>query len=159
MKSLVVFVSVFLFAVVTGYGTAYGKGADINSMIELLRSDIKTAKKEVITKAMQFTDEEAAAFWRVYSQYEFEATQIGDDMLALIKDYANNLQDMTDEKAKELVKRSFDIENKQLKLKKKYFKKIEKVLSPIKAAKFIQIENQIRRAIEMQISATLPLIE
>src|SRR3990172_6496509 len=98
MKSLVVFVSVFLFAVVTGYGTAYGKGADINSMIELLRSDIKTAKKEVITKAMQFTDEEAAAFWRVYSQYEFEATQIADDMLALIKDYANNLQDMTDEK-------------------------------------------------------------
>ena len=53
----------------------------------------------------------------------------------------------------------FALEKRRTKLKKKYFKKFEKALSAITAAKFIQVENQINLLIDLQIASDLPLIK
>ena len=127
--------------------------------IELLRSDVKTRKVAIITKVMQFTDEEANAFWPVHREYEFELTKLGDGKLELIKDYAQNYETMTDEKAEELIKGVFKLEGKRTKLKKKYFKKFDKVLPSKTVAKFFQLENQILLLIDLQIASQLPLIK
>jgi lysyl-tRNA synthetase class I len=127
--------------------------------IELLRSDVKTRKVAIITKVMQFTDEEANAFWPVHREYEFELTKLGDAKLELIKDYAQNYETMTDEKAEELIKAVFKLEGKRTKLKKKYFKKFDKVLPSKTVAKFFQLENQILLLIDLQIASQLPLIK
>ena len=150
MKRLL-FVMVFVLATTVGYAQ--------DAYIELLRSDVKTKKVAIITEAMQFTNEEAKAFWPVYREYEFELTKIGDGRLELIKDYAQNYETMTDEKAKELVDRALKLEGKRTKLKKKYFKKFDKVLSSKTAAKFFQLENQINLLIDLQIASELPLIK
>jgi hypothetical protein len=150
MKKLL-FVMVFVLATTVGYAQ--------DAYIELLRSDVKTKKVAIITEAMQFTNEEAKAFWPVYREYEFELTKIGDGRLELIKDYAQNYETMTDEKAKELVDRALKLEGKRTKLKKKYFKKFDKVLSSKTAAKFFQLENQINLLIDLQIASELPLIK
>ena len=39
---------------------------------ELLRSDVRTAKVEILTEALDLSDAEAAAFWPVYREYETE---------------------------------------------------------------------------------------
>jgi hypothetical protein len=127
--------------------------------IELLRSDVKTKKVAIITKVMQFTDEEANAFWPVYRGYEFELAKIGDAKIELIKDYAQNYETMTDEKAEELVTGVFKLEEKRTKLKKKYFKKFDRVLPSTTVAKFFQLENQILLLIDLQIASQLPLIK
>jgi len=66
---------------------------------------------------------------------------------------------MTDEKAKELVDRALRLEGKRTKLKKKYFKKFDKVLPSKTVAKFFQLENQINLLIDLQIASELPLIK
>ena len=53
----------------------------------------------------------------------------------------------------------FELEKRRTKLKKKYFKKFEKAVSAVVAAKFIQIENQINLLVDLQIASELPLIE
>ena len=73
---------------------------DVDSFVELLRSDVKTEKKAIITEVMDFTEQEAAAFWPEYRNYEFDLDKLGDARLILIKDYADNLETMTDDKAK-----------------------------------------------------------
>jgi vacuolar-type H+-ATPase subunit D/Vma8 len=77
----------------------------------------------------------------------------------LIKDYAQNYDNLTNEKAKELAREVFAIEKRRTKLKKKYFKRFEKALSAVIAAKFIQVENQINLLIDLQIASELPLIK
>ena len=132
---------------------------EVDSFVELLRSDFKTKKKEIITEAMKFSDQEAAAFWPVYRNYEFDLDKIGDARLALIKDYAQNYDTMTDAKAKTLTETAFKFQEQRLGVKKKYFKEFSKVLSPTTAAKFMQLDQQIQLLMDLQIASELPLVK
>jgi hypothetical protein len=153
MKKLLFIIIVLLLA----NTVSYGKGVD--AYIELLKSDMRTQKVAVITEAMQFTDKESSAFWPVYKKYEFELSEILDDRIELIKNYVQNYDNLTDEKARQLAKKVFALEKRRTKLKKKYFKRFEKALSSTIAAKFIQVENQINMLIDLQIASELPLIK
>jgi hypothetical protein len=133
--------------------------AQQDAYVELLRSDVKTQRVAIITEVMQFDDSTSAIFWPIYREYELASSQIGDDMLALIKDYAASYDSLTEEQAKALAERSFKIDDARLKLKKKYFKKVQKELGSVTAAKFVQIENQIGLLIDLQIAQSLPLIQ
>ena len=113
----------------------------------------------IIANVMQFTNEESKTFWPIHREYEVEFAKIGDARIALIKDYAQHYETMTDEKAKELVQRALKLEERRTKLKKKYFRKFDKVLSSKTVAKFFQLENQINLLIDLQIASELPLIK
>jgi len=130
----------------------------LDQYIELLRSDMKTQTVAVITEVMDFSKEEGDAFWPVYREFELERMGIGDKRLQLIKDYAEAYEMMTDEKANELINRSFKISESREKLAKKYFKKVEKVTSSITAAKWAMLMHQIDLLIDVQIAAEVPLI-
>lgn len=138
---------------------AYGQDAPTDAYIELLRSDIRAGKVELITQVMEFTAEQSVAFWPLHREYELELSKINDARVKLIKEYAQVWDQMTDQKAREMVKTMFDLQEKRLKLKKSYYKRFEKALSPIIAAKFIQLENQINTIMDLQIAQEFPLIE
>jgi hypothetical protein len=151
-KLLLVIVALFLVNTVS-------YGGDVEAYIELLKSDLRTQKVAVLTEAMRFTDEGSTAFWPIHREYELELSKIIDDRIELIKDYAQNYDNLTNEKAKEIAGKVFDLEKRRTKLKKKYFKKFEKALSAVVAAKFVQVENQINLLIDLQIASELPLIK
>ncbi len=153
MRKLLLIIIVLLLA----NTVSYGEGVD--AYIELLKSDMRTQKVAVITEAMQFTDEESSAFWPVHREYELELSEIIDDRIELIKDYAQNYDNLTDEKARKLAKKVFALEKRRTKLKKKYFRKFDRTLSATIAAKFIQVENQINLLLDLQIASELPLIK
>jgi hypothetical protein len=127
--------------------------------IELLRSDIKTQKVAVVTDVMQFSEADAEIFWPIYREYDVELSALGDQMLAIIKDYAANYDAMTDEKANELMNQAFKLDEKEHSLRKKYFKKVKKSLGAITAAKFMQVERQIGLLIDVQIASEMPLVK
>jgi hypothetical protein len=150
MRGIALFVILFCSAAVAQAQESY---------LELLRSDIRAEKTAIVTAVMQFTDEEASAFWSVHREYELERGKLADMRIALIKNYALHYESMTDEKAEELAKRSFELEEKEVKLRKKYYKKVAKELSPIAAARFFQLERQLNLLIGIQIAWELPLID
>lgn len=127
--------------------------------IELVRSDVKKERVQLITQAMDFSADEAAAFWPIYKDYEAEFTKVGDERLALIQDYAQHYWDMTDEKASGLARQALALEEKRTGLKRKCFERIEKEMSPVVAARFLQVENQINMLLDLQLAEELPLIQ
>lgn len=145
-----------LFALAT---TATYAQDDVDSFVELLRSDVKTNKKAIIVTAMEFTAAQAEVFWPIYRNYEFDLDNLGDARFTLFKEYADNYESMTDEKAKQLMEKAFKFQEDRLKLRKKYFNEISKALSPTMAAKFSQVDNQIHLLIDMQIASELPLVK
>lgn len=136
-----------------------GEQTSNEKYIELLRTDVRADKVAIVTEAMDMSDEQSGAFWPIYREYEGELSKIWDERIALIKDFAANYENMSDEKAKELAKGAFDLRDKQLKLLKKYHGRMEKALSPIAAARWAQVENAIGMVIDLQIAAALPLME
>jgi hypothetical protein len=126
--------------------------------IQLLRSDVQAGKNQVIADTMQFTDAESAAFWPVYRDYVRDQQEIGDDRVQLVKDYAKNYDSMDDAKAKDMVQRMINIEDKTLNLREDYWPKFMKALKAKRAAKFYQVDNRLTLIINLQLTSEIPLI-
>ena len=111
--------------------------------IQLLRKDIRSEKKQLIAENLSLTPTEAAKFWPVYDQYQAEYTKIGDVEFALINEYAQNWGSITDEQALNYLKRSEEIKESLLQLRKKYVPLVNQVLLGKKTATFFQLERRI----------------
>jgi len=131
----------------------------IESEIELLRTDIKSSKVEIVKKAIDVQGAKADAFWPVYRQYQLDLDKIGDRRLAVIKDYAANYKTMTDEKARTLTTKALDLQVARVNLLKKYYKNFEKVLGATDAARLVQVEHLVNSLMDVQVAASIPLIE
>jgi hypothetical protein len=131
---------------------------DLDKYLEMLRSDLRTAKTEIHTEALDLSEADGVKFWPIQREYETELAKIGDQRLQLIKDYAAAYESMTPEAAKQLVDRAFKLESSRLALLKKYTDKVSKGVSPIIAARFAQVEAIINSLIDLQIRAETPLV-
>jgi hypothetical protein len=145
----------FLFAFLFSLTNVFAQ--DVDSYIELLRSDVKTEKVAIITEVMQFTEKESEAFWPIYREFDYELSKLADKRVSNIKDFAVNYDSLSDKKADELIKNSFSFQEDRLSLNKKYYKKFAEVLTPTAAAKYMQVEHQIQLLIDLGIAANLPL--
>jgi hypothetical protein len=108
---------------------------------------------------MQFDSGQAAKFWPIYKDFETESTKIGDGIQALVKDYVSNYDQMTPELADQLATKLLDIEQQRHDLKKKYYARLKGALDAVTAARFLQVENQLEKLLDLQLAAQLPAME
>ena len=127
--------------------------------LELIRQDLRTAKTAYLTEGMQMTPEQGDVFWPIYREYQNDLSKVGDRRIANIKDYAEHYENMTGEKASEIIKNSFKNRKDELNLMEKAAKKVAKELDPITAARFIQVENTLNLLIDLQLAGEIPLFE
>jgi len=130
-----------------------------NDYLELTREVLKVEKKAAVTEAMQLTEAESQPFWNLYNEYQGALYLVQNKRIAIISDYSDHYESLTDVKADELMIASMKYEQELLKLKKRYFNKFKKVVSPGKAARFMQLENKIETLIDAQLALEIPLIE
>jgi esterase/lipase len=131
----------------------------IDDYIEIARDVLNTEKKAAVAQAMQLSDAESTPFWELYNEYNLEANRVHNQRIALIKDFAKNYENLSDEKADELWNGVLSYQLQLLKLKKSYYKKFKKIISPGDAARYFQIENKIEALINASLAAEIPLIE
>lgn len=152
MKKLLSIVSVILIS------TAIYAQSE-NDYLELARDVLKTEKKAVIAEVMQLTEAESTPFWELYNEYQGKLYLVANKRIAIIKDYAEHFETLTDEKADELWLGALAHSQEVLKLEKQYYKKFKKILPAGKAARFFQAENKIETMIDAQLALEIPLIE
>ena len=133
--------------------------ANLRVYADLLRSDVRAQKIAILTELMEFSESEDAKFWPVYREYETALAKINDDRLGLIKEYAANYASLTDTVADRLARGALDVEARRQDLKRRYYERFASVLSPKTAARFLQVENQILLLLDLQIAASLPLVQ
>ena len=73
------------------------QAGDVNSLIEMARSDIRADKVKILTAAMTLNEAEAEKFWPLQRAYEADLAKINDKRLVLIKDYAMSMASMTED--------------------------------------------------------------
>jgi Spy/CpxP family protein refolding chaperone len=132
---------------------------DSSSDVELLRSDLRTKKMELIADRMQFTGKEADVFWPLYRKYEVELAAINDKKIAVMQEYLKSYDNLDDAGAKDLARRVFEVDQMTLELRKKSFQEMAKVLSPKTAARFLQIERRLQLLLDVQLASDLKPIK
>jgi hypothetical protein len=143
----------------TQSATADAKEKNIQEYIELMRSNVRDEKSQIMGAVMQLNIDDAAKFWPIYSQYDAELTQVNNLRVENIKDYANNYSQMTDAKADELVQRSLDYQKQRGELLAKYYQVMKQSVGAINAARFLQVEHQLLLIIDLQIASSLPIAQ
>ena len=152
-------VQVVLFAAATLL--ALPAAAQTASDMQILAQKIKADKKLVVAANMQLTEDEAKGFWPVYDAYQKDLQVINKRLVGAIKSYAAayNKGPVSDETAKKLINEAIAIEEAEVKLKRSYVPKLEKVVPGMKVARYIQIENKIRAIGKYELAANIPLVE
>ena len=74
------------------------------------------------------------------------------------KEYVQNYNQMTDEKADELIQKSMEFRKQRAELLANTYGKVKQALGAGTASRFAQIEDQLLLLIDLQIASSLPII-
>lgn len=139
---------------------AIADNADKNmqAYAELLRSNVRQRKAEVMAEMMQLSAADAAKFWPVYDDYDRELAKLTDLRVETIQEYARTYTQMTDGKADELIRKALTFRRQRSELIEKYYGRMKAELGAITAARFVQVEDQLLMIIDLQIDSALPIV-
>jgi len=128
----------------------------IDSAIEVARTQMQADKASILTATMTFNDKDGAAFWPIYREYEHERSVLDDGRVSVIKEYTQKYPNLSDSEAKDMAERMFEYDSRLAALKKKYYKRFNKVLPALTVTKFFQLDRRIDLLVDMQVEASLP---
>jgi hypothetical protein len=131
---------------------------NMRAYVELLRSDVRQQKAEMLGAVMQLSAADAAKFWPIYNEYDTELSKLNDLRVANIQEYANSYDQMTDEKADELIRKGLSYRQQRSELLAKYYERVRQALGGITAARFVQVEDQLLLIIDLQVYSSLPVV-
>ena len=131
---------------------------NVEAYIELLRKGVRQQKAEIMGAVMVLSADEAAKFWPIYSEYDAELIKLNDQRVANINEYARAYDQMTDEKADDLIQKSLAYQKQRAELLAKTYDRVKQAVGAITAARFIQIEHQLLLIIDLQIASSLPVV-
>jgi hydroxylamine reductase (hybrid-cluster protein) len=140
-------------------GTPPGsQSQNIQAYIALLRLNVRQQKAEMLGEVMQLSAADAAKFWPIYEKYDEELAKLNDQRVANIQDYAKSYDQMTDQKADELIEKAMSYRKQRSELLAKYYGQVKQALGGITAARFVQVEDQLLLIIDLQIDSSLPVV-
>jgi hypothetical protein len=149
----------FAVGVSLAHAQASAPTQSVDAAIEQLRKDTRAEKADIISGSMGFTATQAAAFWPLYKKYEEAQKAVGDEKVALIKDYAANSGSISEAKATEMVAKLQAIEDKGLAAKHAFVKSLSGVLPGKQIARYYQVENRIQMLADLALASQIPLVE
>ncbi|MEO1514538.1 MAG: hypothetical protein AAFV95_05975 [Bacteroidota bacterium] len=105
-----------------------------------LEARIQKARRDYFQRELQLTEAEAEKFWPLYDQMRDEQDE-------LQKKYKMNrkIELMSDTEVEKFVLSTFELEEKQLELKKRYFVEFKKIMSVRKVASMRRTEQRFKR--------------
>src|SRR5215831_20192402 len=127
--------------------------SSIDEEIAMLRSDLRSNRKQVVAANMKLTDVEAEKFWPTYEQYVNELVAINNAKYAIIKEYLQNTN-MTEEQADGLSKRWIEVDAQVVQLRLKYIPIFRRSLSAKGTAMFFQIDRRVQMMIDLQLASS-----
>jgi len=116
-------------------------------------------KKELIAANLTLTDSESTRLWQVYEQYSVNMSKINDTRTAILKEYSEEYDTLTDDQADNLIRRWLETDIEQAQLRQQFAAIFRKVLPGRKAATFLQLERRISMMMDVQITSGLPLAQ
>jgi uncharacterized membrane-anchored protein YhcB (DUF1043 family) len=148
-----------LFAQVASTTAGQQSKSSMDQQIDLLRKDLRSQKRQVIAANMKLTDAEAEKFWPTYDQYTAELVKVNNEKYALIKEYAQSYNSLTDEQGDSLSRRWLTLDESIVQLRIKYVPIFRKVLSGRSTALFFQLDRRVQLMIDLQLAQSIPLVE
>jgi hypothetical protein len=133
--------------------------SSMDQNIQMLRQDIRSKKKQTVAANLKLTDAEATKFWPIYDEYTTELATINNEKYAVIKQYADEWGNMSNDQALSLTNHALAVEQKVADLRVKYVPIFNKVVPGTTVATFFQIERRLQAIIDLQLASQIPVVQ
>ena len=131
----------------------------IDQDVDLLRKDVRSQKRQIIAANLHLTNDEAGKFWPIFDQYTTELVRINDAKYGAIKEYVQNYDTMSDDRATALTEQIIAVDGQVSQLRLKYVPLVNKVLPARKSALFFQLDRRLVMLIDVQLATQLPMVQ
>ena len=118
--------------------------------------DVASKKSEAMAKALLMDEAQRNIFWPVYDAYQRELALSSNERESLLNEYVKDAATIDDAKAKVLIARGFEMQERRAALLKKYAGELEQKLPGKLVLKFVQVELQLQHLRDLQVSSQLP---
>ena len=132
--------------------------AQQEKQIELNRLALQRQRNELVNQFMNLNLKEVGPFLPVYEAYRTEMGKIGDRTQRLIIDYAQNQDNLSEQKALAMLDESLKIEEAKLELRRKYVEEFKRVIPPKKVVRFFQVDNKFDAIVNYNLAGSIPLV-
>jgi hypothetical protein len=127
--------------------------------VDLMQAAFGMDKKDAVAEFVKPSENQKAAFWKLYDEYETQRKELGKQRIGLLKQYADQYKTMTGEQADAWTKKVMDLQKKTDNLLTTYYGKIRTATDGIVALQFYQMENYILAVLRAEILDNIPFVE
>lgn len=127
--------------------------------IAAVRAAIGGDKKAYVAQTLALSDAEAKRFWPVYENYQRQLATTTRRSSRTVEEVVALDRPLTDIHAKRLVQELAAIDDEEAKDRRRMQNQVAKVLPPVKALRYLQIENKARAIRAYDIAGAMPLVK
>ena len=162
MKKKLVFVMFGIAMIAAQCASAEDKIADVTDM-QALRDAVRADKKARVASTLKLTDAEAKRFWPVYDAYQRDVDLANRRRNVTLEALIGLDKPASDLYARNLANELIAADEAEIKSRRSLHNRLmrgvpTRILSPNKAARYLQLETKIRAVQAYDIAANIPLI-
>lgn len=136
---------------------AQGTEKQIEESLNVVRGDIMARRDAAMQAIIQLDATQAKPFAALKSEYDGELKKLSEARKALLHEYLEANKALTPEKATDLATRSLTLDDQRNALRRKYFERMSKELSPVIAGQFLQLERQFETMADLKVATVMPV--
>ena len=146
-------------AMVLSISNAFGqpKAADLTDMAAL-RAAAKGDKQAFVASTLALTPDEAKRFWPIYDAYQRNLDMNSRRRVVAVEGLLFRDTEMTNLAAKNLITEMMAVDEAELKARRTLRNRLMRALPPLKAARYLQLEEKLQAVRDYDIASTVPLI-
>ena len=129
--------------------------AQVDDSLRYAESIWSMEKKAMILEQMNLTEAEKSAFWPVYESYSNAIQYLDMEYIRLL---TMQDEDLSDKQSASLTEHMLMTELFLAKARKQYFRKFRKALTPALASRFMQLDNDFRTMLRIQMQKESPAL-
>jgi Spy/CpxP family protein refolding chaperone len=138
---------------------AWGQDKADEAAIAALRNAVQTDKRALVAATLKLTDAEAKKFWPIYDSYQRSSDMLNRERNTALEGLVARDRPMSDLYARNLANELINVEEQEIKARRKMHNAVMRALPPRKAARYLQLEANIRAVRAYDIAAAFPLVQ
>ena len=152
-------VAVFLLALALAapHALAQDSTAEATDM-QALRDAMRTDKRAYIASMLSLTSAEAKKFWPIYDNYQRSLDETSQRRVVAFKDMVFRDSPMTNLAAKNLTIELVNLYDAEAKARLRLARSVMRALPPIKAARYLQLEDKMLAVRDYDEAQAVPLV-
>ena len=122
---------------------------------------IRSGTRQILKDELHLDEQEQAAFWVLYDEYDAELRKIGATYIDAVTEFVDLYQAgaLTDDNADRLLDTYFDIQIAITQLRQGYLGEFREILSGVQVMRFYQLENKVRAEVNAALALAIPLAD